>query len=685
MNKRSIISAGILCLGLPLLGQNSKDSIRTIEAVVLSGNTFVQRVSDVPLPIHSVEKKQIKQVGSLRLNDILMEQTGLVITHNHGTGVQIQGMGTEYTLILVNGMPLLGRTAGTLDLSRITVNDIKRIEILKGPSSSLYGSDALAGVINIITEDAETTKGSLNLRAGTNTTIDFGGDFSIVKNNFSAHFSANRYSSEGYGFNNNEFAQVVNPFQTYTYSSKLKYKLSPKWELALFSRFYDETIDTKTLYQKEKLAGFAKTLDYNISPEITWKPTERLTSVVRWYWSDFKNDTNLKFLETKKTFDETFYREQYKRVENFTEIKWHPKLQTTLGAGAIFQGVEASRYSNKKEMHQLYGLAQANYKATDRWQILAGVRYDYNNVFGAQWNPKLATDFKFTEALTLRASVGRGFKAPDFRQLYLNFTNNLVGYSVVGTQEVEAMVEEMWQQGSISQIFMNPHQMSNLKAESSWAFNMGVDFKAFGCFKFGVNAFRNNIENLINVAAVARKSNGQNIFSYQNLNQIYTQGLETELAWKFLQNFNFSLGYQYLEAKDREVLDKIENGTIKSGENDQGETIKIRKHNYFGIIGRSKHSFNSKIFYQDKSGFFANLRAIYRGKYGFADLDGNGIINNSKELAPGYFLLNFSTGKTFASKYTFQMGIDNVLGHTNPQYNPEFFGRLWWASTNFSF
>ncbi len=258
MNKRSIISAGILFLGLPLLGQSSKDSIRTIEAVVLSGNTFVHKVSDVPLLIQNIGKKQIKQVGSLRLNDILMEQTGLVITHNHGTGVQIQGMGAEYTLILVNGMPLLGSTAGTLDLSRITVNDIKRIEVLKGPSSSLYGSDALAGVINIITEDAETTKGSLNLRTGTNTTIDFGGDFSIVKNNFSAHFSANRYSSEGYGFNNNEFAQVVNPFQTYTYSSKLKYKLSPKWELALFSRFYNEVIDTKTLYQKEKLTGVLK-------------------------------------------------------------------------------------------------------------------------------------------------------------------------------------------------------------------------------------------------------------------------------------------------------------------------------------------------------------------------------------------------------------------------------------------
>ncbi len=96
-------------------------------------------------------------------------------------------------------------------------------------------------------------------------------------------------------------------------------------------------------------------------------------------------------------------------MENFTEIKWHPKLQTTLGAGAIFQGVEASRYTNKKEMHQLYGLAQANYKATDRWQILAGVGTIIIMFFGAQWNPKLATDFKFTEALILRASVGREF------------------------------------------------------------------------------------------------------------------------------------------------------------------------------------------------------------------------------------------------------------------------------------
>ena len=85
---------------------------------------------------------------------------------------QMQGLDSDYTLILVDGVPLVGRTAGTLDLSRITVGNIKQIEIVKGASSSLYGSEALAGVINIITENPKQGfKGDIDLRTGTfNTT-----------------------------------------------------------------------------------------------------------------------------------------------------------------------------------------------------------------------------------------------------------------------------------------------------------------------------------------------------------------------------------------------------------------------------------------------------------------------------------------------------------------------------------
>src|SRR3546814_8713767 len=107
----------------------------------------------------------------VRLDDVLVEQTGLTLVSAHGTGVQMQGFDPDYTLILLDGQPLIGRTTGTLELSRVAVGNIERIEIVKGPSSSLYGSEALAGVINIITRDPEIgARGTLSARYGSNQT-----------------------------------------------------------------------------------------------------------------------------------------------------------------------------------------------------------------------------------------------------------------------------------------------------------------------------------------------------------------------------------------------------------------------------------------------------------------------------------------------------------------------------------
>ena len=121
------------------------------EIVITSTRTAIQ-LGNVTVPYQLINKKNIEQIGSLRLKDILQEQTGLYITNGFGAGVQMQGLNPDYTIILLNGEPLVGRTAGVLDLNRISISNIKRIEIVKGPSSSLYGSEAMAGVINIITD-----------------------------------------------------------------------------------------------------------------------------------------------------------------------------------------------------------------------------------------------------------------------------------------------------------------------------------------------------------------------------------------------------------------------------------------------------------------------------------------------------------------------------------------------------
>ena len=104
------------------------------------------------VPILVVSKQEIQQSGNIRLSEVLSEQLGLYLVENHGTGLQMQGFDPEYTLILIDNKPVIGRTAGTLDLTRLTVGNIEQVEVVKGPSSALWGSDALAGVINIITD-----------------------------------------------------------------------------------------------------------------------------------------------------------------------------------------------------------------------------------------------------------------------------------------------------------------------------------------------------------------------------------------------------------------------------------------------------------------------------------------------------------------------------------------------------
>ena len=131
------------------------DSVYLEEITVMSTSKTERYLSNLPTHVSVVDRHTIENSNTLTLDQLLVEQTGLTIVTDHGNGLQLQGMDSEYTLFLIDGEPLIGRVAGTLDLSRINLNNIERIEIIKGPSSSLYGSEALAGIVNIITRNPQ--------------------------------------------------------------------------------------------------------------------------------------------------------------------------------------------------------------------------------------------------------------------------------------------------------------------------------------------------------------------------------------------------------------------------------------------------------------------------------------------------------------------------------------------------
>ena len=138
-----------------LFGQSTilvNDSTKNkLEEVIITGTKTDRVLSSLPLNASIIKKEEIEKTNATRLSDIINEELGLITVSDFGgaEGIQMQGLDSEYTLILIDNQPLVGRLAGTLDLNRISVGNVKQIEIVRGPSSSLYGNNAFAGVVNL--------------------------------------------------------------------------------------------------------------------------------------------------------------------------------------------------------------------------------------------------------------------------------------------------------------------------------------------------------------------------------------------------------------------------------------------------------------------------------------------------------------------------------------------------------
>ena len=172
-------------------------------------------------------------------------------------------MDPDYTLILIDGEPVIGRTAGTLDLTRFSVGNLEQVEIVKGPTSSLYGSEALAGVINLITRKPQDPFSmSLNSQYGTHGSADFSGEAEIVKGRLGLYIFSNLNRSNGYDLNSQipgpttpQFTDVtVNPRLTYQLLENVDFETSVRFnrEDQEIDRFLQESGTVNRVYSKSE-------------------------------------------------------------------------------------------------------------------------------------------------------------------------------------------------------------------------------------------------------------------------------------------------------------------------------------------------------------------------------------------------------------------------------------------------
>jgi len=668
--------------------EKQKDSINVnelSEVTVVTATRTERALSSLPLPITIITSEAIAKSGVTRLNEILNEQTGIILIPDESgfEGIQMQGLDAAYTMILIDGVPLVGRSSGVLDLSRVSVGNIERIEIVKGASSALYGSEAMGGVINVITKrpKKDIVEGSLSYRYATFNTNDANANILWKKKKFSANLFTNFYSTDGYDLDKTTVLKNVESFYNYTIQPKLYYDFSENLKLIVSNRFYNQKMDNVALIDSEIYKGDAKENEWNSQIKFDHKWNSKLYSEYELYTTNYKNDSFLND-QNDALYDRTYYNQWLFRPEVRTTLSINDD-KLTGGIGLNYESLDRTYFDKDVKFNSQYVFIQYDYNPTEKWNILAGFRYDNHSEYASQLSPKLAVNYKFNENFSLKGSVGYGYKAPDFRQLFFDFTNPSVGYTVLGYNVAEDRLNQLDSEGQILKRIDGISFDEPLKAESAINYNFGTFYKK-NKLRFDVNAFYNSISNLIDTGIVAQKNNGQNVFSYFNRSKVFTYGAEFNSTYKFTNEFSASVGYQYLTAKDKSVVDNFDDH--KYIRNSELQTIEIKKSDYFGLYNRSKHTANLKVVYTiPKIKTDINLRVFYRSKYGIFDSNNNQILDKYDEFVNDYFITNLAASKNITDKLFLQAGANNLFDYKNPDQIPNLAGRQLFARIQYNF
>ena len=663
-----------------------------IPEIVVTGTRSEKLLVDVPIPTSVVSDKEIRARAAVRLSDLLAEQEGMFINSNQwGTGIQVEGLDPAYTLILIDGEPVVGRTAGTLELTRLSVGNIQRVEIVKGPSSSLYGSDALAAVINLITrQPAESLGVGFKSRYGSFNTLDLNGRVEAMRGGFGTSIFVERNSSNGFDLTPETKSRTTPRYVNYSLSPKLVYDFNETTKATLSARYVTQKVSNIATV----LVG-PSDIDFNERSQLTdwsvalsgvhrFSPTMKFEGKL--YRADYRTNSELRYQTDGALFDRSTFNQTFNKAEGQLDIIVSKTMLTAAGGGYVYETVLANRISgDQRSAASYFAFAQHEWIPDENLDLIGSFRYDSHRDYAARLSPKISARVKPLSWFTVRASLGSGFKAPTFQQLYLDFTNPQVGYSVFGSVGVTEALKRLQETGQVQSVLVDPTSLQTIRPENSLSYNASIEVDPTDFLHVKINGFHNDLKDLIEAAPIATKTNGQAIYTYFNINNVFTQGFDAEITLKPISEISFSVTYQYLEAKDQNVLNEVRAGSIfKIGST--GRARPVQESEYGGLFNRSNHSGTVRVGYNnDEIGLTVNLRGILRSRYGFADNNGNNILDDDSEYAPGYALWNMTASKRVFDFLTVQVGVENMFGATNPQYTPFLPGSIAYATLSVEF
>ncbi|MEP7346578.1 MAG: TonB-dependent receptor [Gemmatimonadaceae bacterium] len=425
------VAAGQVTIANASLAQ----AIVPLSAVIVTAARREQRLADAVVETELIGRNEIEESGAGDLAAVLARRTGMELDGGipAGAGVQIRGMDSRRVLVLLDGQPVAGRINGNFDLSRLPVGAVERIEIVKGPQSTLYGSEAMGGVINIVTRRAPVDVpfvGSLSMTGGSSGRRDAAGEVGI------------RRGALGFLVNGGRRAIELVPGRAGdagTFARRWDGSANVRWggTSARWTELSTLGVVERQRYRTGQLFNFAD----NTQLGATWSAVTdigekggRVTATAS--LSQFEHLSRASTLD--RPVSDSGARDR-QRLLHSTLL-----YNTVVRRVSIDAGLDATRESIDADRVQAPSkttiITEPFLQATRTWGTLTltpGLRLTASDRWGNFVAPRLAGLWRPVPAVAVRGSLGQGFRAPDFKELYLNFVNTAVGYAVRGNPDLQ--------------------------------------------------------------------------------------------------------------------------------------------------------------------------------------------------------------------------------------------------------
>ena len=651
---------------LSLLGSTvfaqSKTNEHDLNPVVVTGTGTYHRADNSPVGVKVITAKELKDAQVTTLEDALTRLTTNVTTHTSGMGtsVNFNGVCDDYILILENGK----RVSGDDRWSRISLANVRRIEIFSGAASALYGSDAIAGVINIITDDSkEPVSASSSTKVMNHGRLDEDINVDVTAGNFSSHTSYTYHQADNWQVNHyqafdKDGTEVLKltgrpmstGFHSHNLSEKLEWRFNDQWSIYVRGSYYDNLTarpQSATYFTQKKnsstapVDGSSPAVTYSYTPKTAytydlhhtsylygggarWTPNSRIHLYLDIYSDNFQSKYDYWQTADKEAYDETRKRTHYvnETLRGIFRLADWNKLSA--GAEFVQESLNSQSDNIDFETTNSYNLfAQDELQIIRGLEAVVGARYTQNDHFGAAFTPNAGLFFH-AGGFRLRANYAGGYRTPSLSQLFATDQAKTASrYTLFNTE---------------------------LKPEKNHFVNLNAEY-SYSWMVVSVSGFMNKIRDMINYRTMTQaeidadagltaiKNDGwTTIRQRDNIDRATLRGISTSV--KFLLPYGFTLGGGYTftdsEAETQTLDKKTQQYVITTSPVD-----KSVKH-VGSVLAAWDHTWNDYHLNVTLNGHIQGER--YSSTYGYADATGQWDLLTRHTIALRNFILEPGLG-----------------------------------------